>query len=94
MGMANNTTDQLIEAAKAEMGHNWTPALETAIREGLVDGDVIHLGGHLLANVHGDRVVMTKNGVETANIALSELTEQQRDRMLILKGQFAGRVKS
>lgn len=85
--------DRLIETAKAEAGE-WTPALEAAIREGLVTGDVIHLGGVLFAHVEDDATVrMVTDGNEAARLPLDKLTGAQRDRMLILKGIRAGRVK-
>jgi hypothetical protein len=86
-------TDTLIEQAKAEAMKKggWNPALETAIREGLKDGDVIHLGGELYAHIHGTDVAMVNDGEETARMALTNLSEAQRDRMLVLKGVRAGR---
>ncbi len=84
--------DRLIETAKAE-AVEWTPALETAILEGLVDGDVIHLGGKLFAHVEDGSVRMVNNGDETARIPMDGLSGAQSDRMLVLKGIHAGRVK-
>ena len=89
------TTDQMIETAKQEAMSKyggWTTALEDAIRAGLADGDKIGLGGKLIAHIHGDQVAMVNDGTETARMPISALTEQQRERMLILKGQQQGRA--
>lgn len=86
------STETLIKEAKAEAGE-WTSALEAAIREGLVSGDVIHLGGKLFAHVEDGSVRMVADGNETARLSLDRLSDAQRERMLVLKGIRAGRVK-
>lgn len=88
------TRDEMIETAKTEMrqepGYSFDDrALASAIAAGLVDGDRIALGGGLVAHVAGDRVSMIKGGSECAEMAISDLTPQQHDRMLILKGMRA-----
>jgi hypothetical protein len=85
------TTNELIELAKAE-AKEWTPKLEDAIREGLVDGNVVHLGGKLYAHIHGDQVAMVNDDKETARLSLSDLSDAQRERILVLKGIRAGRA--
>jgi hypothetical protein len=89
------TTEQMIEAAKQEAMSKyggWTPALEDAIKAGLVDGDEIGLGGKLIAHIYGDQVAMVNDGKETARMPIASLSDQQRERMLVLKGQQQGRV--
>lgn len=84
-------TNQLIAQAKAE-AREWSPRLESAIAEGLIDGDVIHLGGSLYAHVQGVQVAMINNATETGRIDIATMSEQMHDRMLVLKGIRAGRV--
>jgi hypothetical protein len=93
------TKQELTERAKDEARKIWggfTPALEEAISKGLEDGDVIDLGqgqGAHLRAIIGDGVVEMRHGdAVTARMPLTELTQEQRDRMLILKAVHAGRI--
>ena len=65
---------------------------ELAIDEGLVDGDVVHLGGKLYGHIHGDDVAMINDKVETARMSLTMLSQEQRDMMLVLKAVRASRT--
>ncbi len=87
-------TEQLIEAAKDEARKQggFTPELEAAVREGLVDGDRIGIAPGTLATVTGGEVVFTRGGTEGGRALLAALTEQQIDTLIIRKAVFAGRV--
>lgn len=89
------TREQMIEAAVTELekedGYRYsTPDLEAAVDAGLQDGDKVALGGKLVAHIHGDKVAMVNKGTETARMALASLTQEQQDRMLVLKAARAG----
>jgi hypothetical protein len=98
-GETKMTKQELVERAENEARKVWggfTPALEEAIEEGLKNGDVIDLGqgqGAHLKAVIGDGIVEMRHGdAVTARMPLSALTQDQRDRMLILKAAHAGRI--
>ena len=84
------TRDETIEATKAEHrkrdGYSFDDRkIEAAIDEGLVDGDKVHLGGKLIAHIHEGVAAMVNDGETTAAIPIESLTDEQRDRMLVLK---------
>jgi len=90
------TREEMVKAAKAEAMEKhggWKPELVAAIESGLVVGDKIGLGGKLVAEIlDGDVVRMVNDGKETATLSLDEMTSEQKDRMLVLKGIQAGRT--
>ena len=89
-------TQQLINQATEEARVTFTAfdprRIAEAIEAGLIDGDRVHLGGKLVAHIHGSDVAMVNDDIETARMPLDKLSEQQRDRMLVRKAVRASRV--
>ena len=88
------TTTDLIAAATAEAektpGYQYDyKVLASSVKDGLLDGDRIGLGGKLIAEIHTDRVHMISDGAKAAELAVSDLTDEQHDRMIVLKAAQA-----
>lgn len=91
------TRDEMLEqvraAHRAVTGYCYDERLAAvAIDAGLEDGDKIDLGGNLVAHIRGPEVAMIHKDAESARVALAAMTQQQRDRLLVLKAARASRM--
>ena len=90
------TKETMIETAKAEATKKWNgyhlPNLIAAIEAGLVDGDRICVGPDCFCEIHGDEAVMIQDKEEKGRPKLSELSDEQIERITIRKAVDAAKV--
>ena len=91
------TTAELTQQAtdKAKAANNGVcneDGIATAIAEGLVDGDRISVGGGVAAVISGETVTFVKDGKTGGEMQIADLSQQQRDVLIINKAAYAGRM--
>ena len=90
------TAEELIADAKAahdaSIGSAYNmDALTAAVKEGLVDGDKIWVGGSHYAHIIGTEVSVQADGKESLRQTIESLTDKQVEQMIVAKAVAASR---